>query len=131
MKSNGVQNRWQGVRRDLKTQWTKLSEEDLDRIETRLNDVTDIIQKRYRYNRRKAEREVNRFARKYTAKVQEARSNVEGTVDDVQKNTDQALRQARRTIVRHPWQTVSSALAAGLVLGTVLGVVSSLGRSKD
>lgn len=52
---------WKQVRGVVKQWWGKLTDNDLERINGRVEQLTGIIQERYGYTRQQAEKEVERF----------------------------------------------------------------------
>lgn len=59
---------WKQVRGVVKHWWGKLTDNDLDRINGRIEQLTGIIQERYGYTRQQAEQEVERFLDQLTNK---------------------------------------------------------------
>ncbi len=57
-----MQGKWKQLRGKVKETWGKLTDDDLDRIEGRSDQLIGLLQERYGYARReKAEEELNRF----------------------------------------------------------------------
>jgi uncharacterized protein YjbJ (UPF0337 family) len=56
--------KWKQLRGQVKQQWGKLTDDQLDRISGRYEELTGLIQERYGYARDKAEMEVNAFLQK-------------------------------------------------------------------
>lgn len=53
--------KWAQVRGQVKQMWGKLTDNDLDRINGRFDELAGLVQERYGYTRDQAEREVTRF----------------------------------------------------------------------
>lgn len=53
--------KWKQVRGKAKQTWGKLTDNDLDRITGRFDELAGLIQERYGYTREQAEKEVDRF----------------------------------------------------------------------
>lgn len=53
--------KWKQVRGKAKQTWGKLTDNDLDRITGRFDELAGLIQERYGYTRDQAEKEVERF----------------------------------------------------------------------
>jgi ElaB/YqjD/DUF883 family membrane-anchored ribosome-binding protein len=117
---------WKQFRREARLRWEKLTEQDLDRLENRLEDMIDTIQRRYNYTRRRAEKEVRRFSRQYMITMEEVKEGVQNTVEEAQNATDQTLRRARRMVARRPLQAVLAAMTLGLALGLLTIPIRSL-----
>ena len=65
MAQKNLQGNWKQFRHDARARWENLTDSDLDRLATSFEDMVNTIQKRYKYSRRRAEKEVRRFAREY------------------------------------------------------------------
>ena len=52
---------WKQVRGKAKQTWAKLTDNDLDRITGRFDELAGLVQERYGYTREKAEKEVTHF----------------------------------------------------------------------
>ena len=61
MNSDTLKGQWHQVKGEVKTQWGKLTDSDLDRIEGQSEKLIGAIQERYGYARDRAEQEVNDF----------------------------------------------------------------------
>ena len=53
--------KWMQVRGQVKQAWGKLTDNDLDRISGRYDELVGLLQERYGYARDKAEQEVTHF----------------------------------------------------------------------
>jgi uncharacterized protein YjbJ (UPF0337 family) len=53
--------KWAQARGQVKQMWGKLTDNDLDRINGRFDELAGLVQERYGYTRDQAEREVTRF----------------------------------------------------------------------
>lgn len=60
--------KWKQVRGKAKQTWGKLTDNDLDRITGRFEELSGLVQERYGYTREKAEEEVTRFIEKMQMK---------------------------------------------------------------
>jgi len=61
MSRSVLSGKWKQVRGKVKQTWGKLTDNDLDRINGRIEELTGVIQERYGYTHDQAEREVDRF----------------------------------------------------------------------
>ena len=61
MNSDVLKGKWKEMKGKVKEQWGKLTDDDLDRIEGRSDQMIGLLQQRYGYAREKAEEEYNRF----------------------------------------------------------------------
>ena len=53
--------KWKQIRGKAKQMWGKLTDNDLDRISGRFDELAGLVQERYGYTREQAEKEVTRF----------------------------------------------------------------------
>jgi uncharacterized protein YjbJ (UPF0337 family) len=63
-----LEGQWKQVRGKAKQTWGKLTDNDLDRVAGRFEELTGMIQQRYGYTREKAEKEVTNFIEKINMK---------------------------------------------------------------
>ena len=59
---------WKQVRGKAKQTWGKLTDNDLDRITGRFEELAGLVQERYGYTREQAEKEVTHFIEKMNMK---------------------------------------------------------------
>src|SRR5262245_13898698 len=59
---------WKQVRGQVKQYWGLLTDNDLDRISGRFEELVGLLQERYGYARAKAEQEVTQFIERYNMK---------------------------------------------------------------
>jgi uncharacterized protein YjbJ (UPF0337 family) len=53
--------KWKEIRGKAKQTWGKLTDNDLDRISGRFDELTGLVQQRYGYSKEQAEKEVTHF----------------------------------------------------------------------
>ena len=58
--------KWKQMKGQVKQQWGLLTDDRLDRISGRYEELTGLIQEKYGYTREKAEQELNSFLAKVT-----------------------------------------------------------------
>lgn len=56
--------KWKQMRGQVKQTWGKLTDNDLDRISGRFDELAGLVQEKYGYSREQAEREVQHFVEK-------------------------------------------------------------------
>jgi uncharacterized protein YjbJ (UPF0337 family) len=61
MNSDTLKGQWHQVKGEVKTQWGKLTDNDLDQIAGQSEKLVGAIQERYGYARDRAEEEVRKF----------------------------------------------------------------------
>lgn len=60
--------KWLQVRGQVKQTWGKLTDNDLDRISGRYDEIVGLVQERYGYARDQAEKEVTHFIEQFNMK---------------------------------------------------------------
>lgn len=66
MNKDILQGKWKQLKGQVKQQWGRLTDDRLDRISGRYEELTGLIQEKYGYTREKAEQELNSFLAKVT-----------------------------------------------------------------
>ena len=64
-----AQGKWLQIKGEARTQWGKLTDDDLDQIEGNAEKMVGKLQERYGYARAEAEREVDSFLRRQESVV--------------------------------------------------------------
>jgi len=59
-----LQGKWKQVKGQVKQQWGKLTDNQLDRIEGRSEELVGLVQETYGYSRERAQKEVDDFSRR-------------------------------------------------------------------
>ena len=67
MNSDVLKGKWTEMKGKVKEQWGKLTDDDLDKIEGRSDQMIGLLQQRYGYAREKAEEEYNRFTSSFAS----------------------------------------------------------------
>jgi len=74
MNKDVLQGKWREMKGKIKEQWGKLTDDDLDRIEGKGEQLFGLLQQRYGYARDKAEEEYRRFTEKYSRQLETDRA---------------------------------------------------------
>lgn len=61
MNEDIFQGKWKQFKGQVKQQWGKLTDDDLDRISGKRDEIVGLIQERYGWDRRRSEQELNTF----------------------------------------------------------------------
>ncbi|HEV8441034.1 MAG TPA: CsbD family protein [Methylomirabilota bacterium] len=61
MNKDILEGKWKQLRGKAKETWGKLTDDDLDRIEGKSDQLIGLLQQRYGYARDRAQEELNRF----------------------------------------------------------------------
>jgi len=72
MQQDLIQAKWKHFRNEITDHWTELSPDDLDRIDGRRDNLVGLLESRYGYARRRAEREVERVVTEFEARLRRA-----------------------------------------------------------
>jgi uncharacterized protein YjbJ (UPF0337 family) len=70
MNSDILQGKWRQLKGEARTQWGKLTDDDLDQVQGQAEKLVGLVQERYGYNRDQAQREVDTWVQRYGSTVQ-------------------------------------------------------------
>ena len=65
MQKDVLRTKWKHFRNEINRHWTELSTDDLDQINGRRDNLIFLLERRYGYVRRRAEREVERVVKEF------------------------------------------------------------------
>ena len=65
MNEDVLKGKWRQLKGEVKSQWGKLTDDDLDRVEGDAEKLIGRVQERYGYQRDEAKREVDDFFRRH------------------------------------------------------------------
>jgi uncharacterized protein YjbJ (UPF0337 family) len=68
-----LKGKWKQLKGEAKTQWGKLTDDDLDQVEGNTEKLVGKVQERYGYGREQAEREVNQWINRDSGTYREDR----------------------------------------------------------
>lgn len=69
MNTDIFEGRWRQMRGELRSWWSKLTDDDLERIAGRKDRLVGMLQEKYGYTRQAAEQEVDRHFREYSGRM--------------------------------------------------------------
>jgi uncharacterized protein YjbJ (UPF0337 family) len=72
MRWDALKARWKHFRNELNSQWTELSSDELDKIDGKRDNLVCLLESRFGYGRRRAEREVERVVTEFEDKLRRA-----------------------------------------------------------
>ncbi len=107
MTADVMQARWAELRHEAHLRWNKLTDEDLDNTTGQLTRLVDLVQNRYGVSRREAQREVEKFLRRYG--------------DNLQQTANTWIETVENFVSDNPWAAVVAAL---VVFGFVFGLIA-------
>lgn len=61
IKSGALKEKWNQLKGAVKQQWSKLTDDDITRIDGDYDELVGQLQETYGYSRERAEKEVNRY----------------------------------------------------------------------
>jgi uncharacterized protein YjbJ (UPF0337 family) len=105
MSSDRAGDRWSDLRDQAQQRWGRLTTSDLEAVQGRLDKLVELVQDRYGYSARKAQREVNKFIDRYGTNSEAMQGTASGVIGKVQSSMN-----------RYPWAFVAGALVLGVVI---------------
>jgi uncharacterized protein YjbJ (UPF0337 family) len=72
MHQDVLRAKWKHFRNEINDHWTELSSDDLDQINGRRDNLVILLESRYGYARRRAEKEVERVVTEFEDKLRRA-----------------------------------------------------------
>ena len=64
-----LEGRWRELKGYVRKQWGKLTDDDVERLSGRQEELIGVLQQRYGYGKEQAELEVNKWLREYDNKA--------------------------------------------------------------
>ncbi len=65
MNKDVMQGKWKQIRGEVKQQWGKLTDDEIDQINGNADKLSGYLQEKYGYSREKADAEARRFLDRY------------------------------------------------------------------
>lgn len=65
MNDDILKGKWRQLRGEVKKQWGRITDDDLDVVDGQMDKLTGILQEKYGYTREQAEDEVYRFTNRF------------------------------------------------------------------
>jgi len=103
MQRDTFTGRWNQIREDLKREWTKLTDEDVDQIKGNMAELVSLVQQKYDYTKDQAQQDVTQFLDSHDGKAVQIARRLPGDMD--------------REVKRHPWAAIATAIGLGIALG--------------
>jgi uncharacterized protein YjbJ (UPF0337 family) len=72
MPNDVLQTKWKHFRNEINDHWTELSPGDLDQVNGRRDNLVILLESKYGYAKRRAEREVERVVTEFEIKLRRA-----------------------------------------------------------
>jgi uncharacterized protein YjbJ (UPF0337 family) len=129
-----LEGNWKQMRGRVKERWGKLTDDDLNAIAGRRDQLEGLIQERYGYARERARREIEDWFRSMESNLAEQietlRSGIQGlasTVDRIAKeqmprarvSAIEAVNEAEEAVKRNPLSALVIALGLGFLIGVL------------
>jgi uncharacterized protein YjbJ (UPF0337 family) len=67
MNKDQLQGKWHQMKGEVKNQWGKLTDDDLEQVSGNLEKLVGLVQERYGYARERAQKEVDDFRKQQAA----------------------------------------------------------------
>ena len=67
-----LRSKWKLFRNEINDHWSELSSDDIDRLDGRRDNLVILLKRRYKYARRRAEREVDRIIAEFEDRLRKA-----------------------------------------------------------
>jgi uncharacterized protein YjbJ (UPF0337 family) len=128
-----IEGNWDEIKGKVQTQWGKLTDNDLDKINGSYKVLAGKLQKAYGYKASEVEKEISEFFEstdfddlkdKFAKKIRLIKSVVFSTMEDYYekvKNKSMAVEQSvEDCITEHPVKVVTLAAGVGLLAGYLL-----------
>ena len=64
MNMQDIQGEWAAIKRGIKTQWSRLTEEEIESLRAGTTELADLLQEKYGLDREAAEEEVEAWQRR-------------------------------------------------------------------
>ena len=87
MNSDVLKGKWKEMKGKVKEQWGKLTDDDLDKIEGRSDQMIGLLQQRYGYAREKAEEEYDRFTSTFASHAWSPRAAEHASLGEADETT--------------------------------------------
>jgi uncharacterized protein YjbJ (UPF0337 family) len=100
------EKRWRQTRDQVKERWDQITDEDLNRVRGRYEQMASLLQEKYDYSRKKAEEELDRLIERG---------------EEMQARAESAVSEVDEAVVEYRWGVILAALGLGFVLGFLLG----------
>ena len=71
MTKNTLQIKWSELKSQIHQQWGKLTEDDLSMLNGGIDDLTDLLRKRYGYGKAQSELEINKWLKELESHIKQ------------------------------------------------------------
>lgn len=72
-----IEGKWDKFKGNVKTQWGKLTDDDLMKIQGKKDKLHGALKERYGYNKEAAEKEIDAFLARTKVAVKDAKNSIE------------------------------------------------------
>ena len=143
MNTDVLQGKWDQLRGDVKTNWGKLTDNDLDVIAGRRDKLEGVLREKYGYTKEKVQEEVDTYLEDLDDTTNRLTGRVKSAVHDAQGKLSKSTNRAKRavqekaehynqsledvasrapdsvlTVVQdYPWLAVAAVLLVGVAIG--------------
>jgi len=127
---NILEDHWKEIKSTIKNKWSKLTDDDLEKIDGSYDELTGTIQKLYGYKGRELENTVNeffesdyftKFKDQAETKFSEIKSSIFSILDEYFKIAKKRTRETEKAMSGYakdnPYKLIGIAAAFGLLVG--------------
>jgi uncharacterized protein YjbJ (UPF0337 family) len=75
-----LRNKWPILKNEVRKRWTKLTDEDLDRVNGKTDELIRVLRRRYGYAKVQAGMEINKWLFDYDQKIPKNRKELKSKV---------------------------------------------------
>ena len=98
MSEDVLAEQWQQMRSELKSWWSKLADDDLDRLAGKKDKLVGLVQEAYGYTRNYAAQEVEWRLKEFSDKTRGAVTNITAKAHDLGATAANEARQATSAV---------------------------------
>jgi len=138
---NTIAGNWNEAKGKVKTQWGKLTDDDLTYVEGKRDRLLGLLQQKYGMAKDKAEEQLNQFTSSSADWVSQAKEKVGQAVGQAKEKVTEVVKEGkeyfqntnipdmatdlRKLIERNPIPSVLLGLGLGFLIGRVAGALRS------
>lgn len=94
-----LQGKWHQMRGSIKERWGRLNDDDLNRIQGRVEQLIGVIQERYGYTRQQAKREVEHYLDAYNEQSDQMQEQVQNAMDEAPDRIGRTFRKSWTALI--------------------------------
>ena len=127
MNTDIFEGRWKQMRGDLRSWWSKLTDDDLENIAGHKDKLLGVLQEKYGYTREEARREVDRRLKEYDERMEQT---MPSATHDEASNGGSMADAAKGKIKESAAGAATKVAQAATVVGEKIGSLAEVIREK-